>query len=138
MDYQTAVTTQFIPRVTFALNGIRNALIAAGLGANQITGPTIPDTTDLRFLLTTSAFHGKSITCSIELTDASHAGGVRGTAIFTLWVAGNGTEITTSYVPGISNTYGTDAGVDALLAKLTELEGKIPEVAVKVRAYLGL
>ena len=138
MDYQTAVTTQFIPRALAALNGIRNALIAAGLNANQVAVPTMPDTTDLRFLLTTSAFHGKSITCYIELTDASHAGGVRGTAIFTLWVAGNGVEITSSYLPGVANFYVTDEGVDALLAKLAELEGKIPEVAVKVRAYLGL
>ena len=37
MNCQEAVTTQFIPRSTAALQGIANALVAAGLPANRVT-----------------------------------------------------------------------------------------------------
>ena len=136
MDYQIAVDTQFRPRALAALKGIRDALVAAGLAANRVNYQEV-DTTDLRFSLSATRA-GKTVTCYIELTDASHAGGLPGNAIFTLWVDGNGVEITHSYLPGGAQPYITDAGIDLLLAKLTELEGKIPEVAVKVRAYLGV
>ena len=138
MDYQTAVTTQFIPRATAALQNIASGLIAAGLGANRVS-VTMPDTTDLRFQLTATRA-GKTITAYIELTDASHAIGDpgRGQAIFTLFVDSNGVELTTSYSPGNAQPYTTETGVDALLAKLAEVELKMPEALVKIRASLGL
>jgi len=136
MDYQTAVTTQFIPRATAALNGIANGLKAAGLAANRVT-VSMPDTTDLRFQIVASRA-GKTLTGYIELTDASHAGGPGGNAIFTFFLNADGVELTTSYAPGPIQPYITEAGIDALLAKLSELEGKIPEAMVKIRAFLGV
>ncbi len=136
MDYQTAVTTQFIPRCTAALNTIRDALIAAGLAAGNVT-VSMPDTTDLRFQIVANRGN-KHLTGYIELSDGTHTGGAPGTAIITLFLDANGTELTTSYTPGGLNPYLDDAGIDALLAKLTELEGFIPEVITKVRAWLGL
>ena len=138
MDYQTAVTTEFIPRATAALQGIAQGLIDAGLGANRVS-VTMPDTTDLRLQLTATRGN-KTITAYIELTDASHAIGDpgRGQAIFTIFVDSNGAELPISYVPGNTQRYTTEAGVDALLAKLAELELKMPEALVKIRASLGL
>mgnify|MGYP001559241268 FL=1 len=138
MDYQEAVTTQFIPRSTAALQGIANSLVAAGLPANRVT-VSMPDTTDLRFQIVATRI-GKTLTGYIELTDASHSLGDagRGKAIFTFWLEANGVELTTSYTPGPIQPYTTDAGIDALLAKLAQLEATVPEAAVKIRASLGL
>lgn len=136
MDYQTAVQTEFIPRCQAALNSIRDALVAAGLPAANVT-VSMPDTTDLRFQLVARK-GAKTLTLYIELSDATHVGGEPVAAIFTLWIDGNGTEITTSYLPGGAQRYVDGAGLDALLAKLTELEGKIPEASVKGRAFLGV
>ena len=136
LDYQTIVATEFRPRSLAALKGISDGLIAAGLSANRVSYSEV-DTTDLRFQLTATRA-GKTIIAYIELTDASHAGGARGTAIFTLWVESNGVELTTSYTPGFAQPYTTDDGLSALLVKLSDLELKIPEAAVKVRAAIGL
>lgn len=136
LDYQTVVTQELIPRCNTALTNIANSLIAAGLPASGVT-VSMPDTTDLRFQIV--AKNGsKTMTAYIELTDASHTGGAPGTAVLTLWVSGNGVELTSDYAPGTAKSYISDDGLTALLAKLTDLEGNIPAVAVKVRAFLGL
>ena len=135
MDYQTAVTTQFIPRATAALQGIANGLISAGLGANRVS-VTMPDTTDLRLQLTATRA-GKTITAYVELTSI-RTDPSRALAIFTLFIDSNGVELTTTYTPGNAQQYTIEAGVDALLAKLAELELKMPEALVKIRASLGL
>lgn len=136
LDYQTVVTTQFIPRSMTMLNNIATSLITAGLPATGVT-VTMPDTNDLRFQLVAKR-GSKTVTAFIELTDATHTGGAPATAVFTLWIDGNGVELTTSYDPGVARSYITDEGLTALLAKLTELEGDEPSIAVKVRAFLGL
>lgn len=136
MDYQTAVTTEFIPRCNAALNSVAQALIAAGLPASGVT-VSMPDSQDLRFAITAKR-GSKTFTGYIELTDGIHLGQSGGQALFTLWADVNGTEMTTSYAPGTVKPYITDGGVDELLAKLTELEGVIPSLIVKIRAALGL
>ena len=138
MSYQDAVQTQIIPRSTAALQGIANSLVAAGLPANRVT-VSMPDTDDLRFQIV--AVRGaRTLVGYIELTDASHSLGDpgRGKAIFTFWLEADGVELTTSYAPGPIQPYTTDAGIDALLAKLAQLEATVPEAAVKIRAFLGL
>src|SRR5258705_2451294 len=118
MDYQTVVTNEFIPRCTAALNTIASALVLAGLSATSVS-VTTADSTDLRFEI--DAHRGsKTVLGYIELSDAAHIGGEPGSAVFTFYFDGNGSEITTDYVAGAANTYLTDDGLNALLAKLTE------------------
>lgn len=136
LDYQTVVAQQFIPRCTTILNNIGTSLVTAGLPASAIV-VSIPDTNDLRFQLVAKK-GAKTVTAFIELTDATHTGGAPATAVFTLWIDGNGSELTTTYNPGVARSYITDEGLTALLGKLTELEGNEPAIAVKVRAFLGL
>jgi hypothetical protein len=138
LDYQTVVTQEFIPRNLAALNGIKDSLVAAGMPASAIT-VSMPDTNDLRWQIDAKRGN-RTLTGYIELTDASHSLGDagRGRAIFTFWLEGNGTELTTTYTPGGHQSYVSEAGLEALLAKLAQLEATVPEAAVKIRAFLGL
>jgi hypothetical protein len=136
MDYQTIVTTEFIPRCMAALNGIRDSLIAAGLAPNRVT-VDMPDTEDLRFRIVATR-GARGFTGYIELTAAFRSGGPRSDVLFTFWLEGNGVELTSSYVPGPTVHQTSDAGLTALLAKLAQLEATVPEAAVKIRAFLGL
>lgn len=130
------VVEEFIPRMNAALSSIRTNLIAAGVPAGNITVEEL-DSTDLRWEI--NALRGaRRLRAFIELTDATHTGGPPGHAIFTFWVDGDGTEITHSYAPGGRQPYTTQAGLDALLAKLAQAEATLPEIRVKVRAHLGL
>ena len=136
MDYQTAVQTEFIPRCTAGLNQIASALISVGLPAAGVV-VSMPDTTDLRFQIVAKKGN-KTLTAYIELTDGTHLGLEPGKALFTFWVDGNGTEITSGYVPGSIQSYMDEAGVALLLAKLSDLETFIPAATMKIRAFLGL
>src|SRR5262245_60793294 len=128
MDYGTIVNNEFIPRCQAALNSMRDTLITAGLAANRVS-VSMPDTTDLRFQLTATR-GGNTITCYIELTDGTHLGQAGGQAVFTFWIDRNGVEVTTTYTPGQIRSYQDDAGLQALLGKLSDLELTIPEAAV--------
>ena len=140
MDYQTAVTTHFIPRCTAALNSIRDLLLAAGVPANRVVVEMV-DSNDLRFRIT--ATRGARIFIAyIELTSAGIANPntpeAQAIAVLTFYAEGGGSEITHSYSAGVPLPYTTDAGIDSLLVKLTQVENTTTEVGVKARAYLGV
>lgn len=131
MDYQTFVTTQFIPRVLAALNACRNALIAAGVPAGRVTVEEV-DAENLRYRLT--AVRGqRTLVVYIELTPVGIVDGEM-VLIVTLYVEGNGSEITHSYTVGVPQRYITD--LPNLLTKLGSAESTMGEVTVKARAFL--
>lgn len=136
--YSQIVTEEFIPRMNAALGSIRTALITAGIPASNITITEL-DSNDLRYQIIVRRGN-RTLTGYIELTDGVHTLGDagRGQAIFTFWLDGNGTEITTTYAPGGLQPYTTEAGLDMLLGKLGEVEGTIPEAVTKIRVFLGL
>src|SRR3972149_4329525 len=102
MDYQEFVTTQFIPRSLAALNTMRDALIAAGVPANRITVGEV-DATNLRYRIT--AVRGsRTLVAYFELTPVGIIDGEM-SLIITLYVEGNGTEITHSYTVGAPLRY---------------------------------
>ena len=137
MDYQTFVTTELIPRLTAALGAMKTTLVTSGVLASKITVEEV-DSTDLRYRIT--AVRGnRTLVAYIELTDNLHLGGViPGQAILTLWLEGNGTQITHAYSAGIPQSYMDAAGIDALLAKLGQIEAAFPELITKARAFLGV
>jgi hypothetical protein len=138
LDYQTVVTTEFIPRMQAALNNMRNSLILSGVNANNITVQEL-DSNDLRWQIVVRD-GSQTLTGYIELTDGLNLTGDagRGQAIFTLWCDVNGFEVTTSYSPEGLHPYATTEGLQALLSKLSQVESTIPEAIVKSRAALGL
>lgn len=124
-------------RFLAAANQIRNALITAGLAANRVT-VTEPNTEDLRVQLQATN-GGRTLLAYLELTDGLHLGLIEpGQAIVTLYVEGNGNQITTQYLAGNVRPYTDPAGIDSLLAKLTEAEAAIPDAITKARAFLRL
>ena len=131
MDYQEFVTTQFIPRVLAALNAMRDTLIAAGVSANRITVGEV-DATNLRYRITTVR-GSRTLVAYFELTPVGIIDGEM-SLVITLYVEGNGSEITHSYTVGLPQRYITD--LDTLLAKLTSAELTMGEVTVKARAFL--
>src|SRR3990167_8318078 len=107
MDYQTFITTQFIPRVTGALNGMRTALISAGIAASRVTVEEV-DSVDLRYRITVTRGN-RTLIGYVELTDNLHLGGsIPGYAIITVWLEGNAVQITTAYSARIPQPYGGD------------------------------
>src|SRR3972149_9372909 len=125
MDYQEFVTTQFIPRVLAALNAMRDTLIAAGVSANRITVGEV-DATNLRYRITTVR-GSRTLVAYFELTPVGIIDGEM-SLVITLYVEGNGSEITHSYTVGLPQRYITD--LDTLLAKLTSAELTMGEVTV--------
>jgi hypothetical protein len=125
--------TSFVNRASDALNVMRNALIASGMGANQVT-VTVPDSTNLRVVLTATR-SGRTCVVYFELTPVGVQDGEM-TAIVTLYVEGNASEITHSYVAGAPQK--AFAALNNLIAKLTEAEGTVGEVTVKSKAFLRL
>jgi hypothetical protein len=135
MDYQTFVSQEFIPRVTAMLSGMRDALVAAGVAANNVEWGEI-DATDLLYRISASR-QGRNLICYIELTDNLHLGGtIPGQAIITVWLEGNNSQITHSYTAGPPRSYTEAEGIDFLLAKIAEAEAAFPELVTKARAYL--
>ena len=131
MDYQEFVTTQFIPRVLAALNTMRDVLIAAGVPSNRVTVTEV-DAENLRYRIT--AIRGpRTLVCYFELTPVTIIDGQMA-LIITLYVEGNGTEITHSYTVGVPQRYITD--MQSILDKLTSAELTMGEVTVKARAFL--
>ena len=118
-------------RALAALNTMRTALIAAGIAANRCT-VTEEDTTNLRFRL--DATRGaRTLVTYFELTPVGVINGQMA-LIVTLYVEGNGAEITHSYTVGAPLSY--IDGLAALADKLTAAEQTIGEVTVKARAFL--
>lgn len=136
MSYEE-FTPEVQRRFLTAANTIRDGLIAAGLAANRVT-VTEPDTVDLRVQLQATN-QGRTLICYLELTDSTHLGFQQGgQAIITLWIEGNGNQIQSQYVAGGILHYDDPAGIDALLAKLTEAEAALPDAITKARAFLRL
>ena len=137
MDYQTFVTTQLIPRLTTALNAMKSSLVSAGVATNRITVEEV-DSVDLRYRITATR-GSRTLIGYVELTDNLHLGGtIPGMAILTLWLEGNGTQITHSYAAGVPVSYMDPVGIDALLVKVGQIEAAFPELITKARAFLGV
>lgn len=136
--YNEIVTQEFIPRMNAALGNIRTSLIAAGVAGNNITITEV-DSNDLRYQIIARR-GARTLTGYIELTEGLNLIGEagRGSVIFTFWLDGNGTEITSTYAPGGLKPYTTEADLDALLIKLGQVEATIPEAITKIRVFLGL
>lgn len=133
MDYQTFVGTQFVPRVTAMLEGLRSSLAASGVNNAAWTSP---DSADLMYRFQANR-QGRTLILYIELTDNTHLGGsVPGNAVITVWIEGNGNQITHSYTTGPPRSYDDDAGIDFLIAKIAEAEVAFPDLVAKARAFL--
>lgn len=137
MDYQEFVSGQFIPQVQAILAGLRDNLVIAGVKANTITiaEVTTEGVNDLRYRIT--AVRGnKTLQAYIELTAGPIVNGAM-TLIVTLWVEGNGGQITTSYTSNAPVPYNDETALDGLLAKLTQLDNVSKgELLTAARAFL--
>lgn len=141
MDYQTFTSTELIPRIQTALNGLKTALVAAGVAVGNITVSEVQQgNIDLRYrIVATKA--SKTFTAYLELTAsiAQINGEATMVIVITLWADGNGSQIVSSYTPGPPQAYNSSAGIDALLVKLTTVEGVVAgELKTAARAFLGV
>lgn len=143
MIYEEFMTNEFGPRCIAALTSIRTQLIAAGVSESRITPVANfeQDTEDMRFAISASTGQGgntRTITAYIELTDATRFGqpGL-GKAFITLFAQTNqGAQLAHTYTPGNFEFYTDAAGIDALRAKLTQLESAIPRLITSARQFL--
>ena len=120
---------EFRTRALAALNTMRTTLQA--LGVTNVTVEEV-DSTNLRYRITARRT-SRTLVVYFELTPVSILNGEMAVVI-TLYVEGNGTEITHSYTVGTPLRYLTD--IDAILAKMTSAESTMGEVTVKGRAFL--
>jgi len=136
MTYDEFVA-QFISRVSARLNGMKTALVSAGITASRVTVEEV-DSNDLRYKITATR-GSRTLICYIELTDNLHLGGtIPGQAIITVWLEGNGVQITGAYSAGVPQPYTEEAGIDVLMGKLTQVEIAFPELVAKARTFLGV
>lgn len=139
MDYQTFVSTELVPRILAALNGMKNSLVAAGVVAGNILvhEVTTEGVNDLRYRLEAKKGN-KTFQVYIELT-ASGMINNQMALILTLWADGNGSQITTSYFPNTPVAYNDTAGIDVLIGKLGNFEATAQgELTTSARAFLGV
>jgi hypothetical protein len=122
---------QFQTRALAALQ--TEATTLRGAGASQVT-VIEDDSTNLRFKLTAQKGN-RTLLVYFELTPVGIVDGQM-TLIVTLYVEGNGSEISHSYVTGAPLRYISD--IDALLTKLDDAELTMGEVTVKSLAFLGV
>ncbi len=135
MTYQEFVSTQFIPRVTTALQTLRSNLVSAGVAAGNVTVEEVNPEGDLRWRITAQRGN-RTVICYIELTAAAVIDNQMALQL-TLWCEGNGSQITTSYAVGPPRRYDDPAAIDALVAKLAEIEGTCTgELLTAARAFL--
>lgn len=128
MTYNEFVV-EFRARALAALNNMDTTL--RGAGVTNITVDEV-DAANLRFRITARRGN-RTLICYFELTPVTVTDGEMAVVI-TLWVEGNGSEITHSYTVGSPLRYISD--LDAILAKLTAAEQTMGEVTVKARAFL--
>lgn len=129
-DYQQ-FTQDMRVRALASLNTMSDGLVASGVAANRIT-VIEEDSNNLRFRIT--ALRGaRTLVAYFELTPVGADANGNMTVVITLYVEGNGSEITHSYTTGVPITF-TD--IAPLLAKLTAAELTMGEVLVKARAFL--
>ena len=140
MTYDEFVTGQFIPKVLGLLTGLKNNLVIAGVKASSITVEEVTDdesVPDLRYRITGTRGN-KTFTAYIELTAGPIVDGAM-TIIITLWVDGNGGQITTSYTSNQPVKYDDAVALESLLTKLTELDNiSKGELLTALRAFLGV
>ena len=135
MDYQTFVATEFVPRVVALLQGLRTNLGAAGAPLNNITVEEVNPDGDMRYRITATR-GGRTFVGYIELTAAGVIDGQMALQL-TLWMDGNGNQITTSYTPGDPVRYDDPAGIEFLRSKLTALENtSTGEMLTAAKAFL--
>ena len=139
MTYEEFVNGQFITRIVAALNGLRSNLVVAGIKAASITVQEVTSegVNDLRYRIT--AVRGnKTLVAYVELTAGPIVDGAM-TLIVTVWVEGNGNQITTTYTPNSPVKYNDSAALDALVGKLTAVENIMAgELLTAARAFLGV
>ena len=124
-------TQAFQNRGVAAFTTIREGLIASGVSAGNVT-VTVPDTTNFRILLTAQRA-GRTVVAYFELTPVGIQDGEM-VVVITLYVEGNGSEITHSYTTGVPLK--AFSQIPNLLLKLTEGENTVGEILVKARAFL--
>jgi hypothetical protein len=118
MDYQTWVDTQFIPRVTALLEGLKSNVGNAGVSGIKVE--PVDDGGDMRYRITASK-GGRTFIAYIELTAAGVIDEQMALQL-TLWVEGNGNQINTSYQVGPPVRYDSESSFEFLNTKLTQLE----------------
>lgn len=139
MDYQTFVSTELIPRILAAFNDLKANLVAAGVAAGNITVEEVTDggNNDMRYRITARK-GAKTFIAYVELTAAGVINGQMALVI-TLYSDGNGSQISTSYVPGAAVAYNVPASMDSLIIKLGQVETIcLGELRTAARAFLGV
>lgn len=139
MDYFDFIATQFRPRVLGMQNLLRINLIAAGVSANGITVEevTTEGVNDMRFRITARR-GAKTLTGYIELTASGFIDGQMALVV-TLWLDGNGSQITTTYNGGGPIQYISEEGIDFLIGRIGVLEGlHTGEILTGARAFLNV
>lgn len=135
MTYQEFVSTQFLPRVVAALNALKSNLNNAGVQAGNILVEEVNPDGDLRWRITATRA-GRTVIVYIELTAAGTINHQMALQL-TIWAEGNGNQITSSYTPGPPVAYNDAAGIDALVAKLGQIEAATTgELLTAAKAFL--
>jgi hypothetical protein len=139
MDYQTAVDDHIRPRSLAFLGSVRDALLPLGIKITDILIEEA-DTVDLRFQLTAIGLLGRRFICAVELTDTVRFGDAgNGKGVLTLNVEDALTSLSlTTYSAGEAQAYVEPGGADALVSKLDDIDGALPEVITKARLALGI
>lgn len=136
MDYFEFYAT-FVTRVSAALTGLRNSLVAAGVNANAVTVEQVEQegVNDLRWRITVTR-GPRTFICYVELTAAGIIDGAMA-IVLTMWVEGNGGQIVTSYSSGAPVRYDQATEIEKLLVKLENVESVVAgELVTAARAFL--
>jgi hypothetical protein len=137
VDYQEfmqAITVRF----PAALNGLRTNLISAGVQANRIVVEPIESEIiqDLRFRITATR-GSRTLVAYLEVTSSAIIDNQMAIVI-TLWFEGNGTQITTTFIPGAPIRFTDNTSIETkLLGKLVNIEQMMTgEILTAARAFL--
>lgn len=130
-DFMSAVNTRF----PATLNGLKTNLVSAGVAVGNITVESV-DSNDLRWRITARR-GGRTFICYLEVTAAGVID-AQMAIVITVWAEGNGTQISTSFVPGPPAKYTDATAIDGLFAvKLVESENLMTgEILTAARAFL--
>lgn len=121
MTYQEFVTNEFLPRTQAILNNLRTNLNIAGVQLGNMTVAEVNPNGDIRWQITATRGN-RNFIMYLELTAAGFIDNQMALVI-TLWIEGNGNQISNSYTLGQPVRYDDEASFPLLMSKLTELEG---------------
>lgn len=138
MDYFDYTVSQFKPRVSAALEGMKTNFIAAGITlANATITEVTTGTNHLRYQIVTKK-GGKTFTSYIQLTPFGVSNKAM-TLIINIVSDGNGVAIPSTFSFGGPVRYDLETGIDTLIAKLSDVEGVCAgELLTAAKTFLGV